>query len=110
MESADGSEMRVYRDSISGAYDLSVTLRFPTVVGKLHVLDCRVETPARSLWVWRGRDAENGETMRVEDGHALYAFNADRTTTSFRINRRYANGADRSNGWTWFGCELTRVN
>ncbi len=102
-----GPTDEVTPERMSGGVRFVVRMQFPTEAGKVHVLDCRVESTARIMWVWQNNE-EQGHRVEIEDGHLLYAVRTPNTVTYFSVNRLYADRPDTA-GWSWYGCELTRL-
>lgn len=69
--------------TLSKSYTSSVDLRIPTVQGSIYVLDCKIapQNQAKAVFVRAG----NKSYPAVEDGHAIYAFQASASSTDLII-------------------------
>jgi len=86
-----------------------VTVRIPTEVNKLYILDCQLH-PYNSKVMVVGAGGGPVSTLAVENDHALYAFQASAESTELLVTLP----GNPESSWDFvgyfYGCEITKAN
>ena len=88
--------------------DSVVRMTFPTEVGKLYILDCRLAPLGSSLTATVGREGASDVPLPVEDGHLLHVFQAGAAQTKLHFEVRKPGGF-----WAsayFYGCDFGKAN